>query len=58
MLSLTCPGTAGIVDQKYDELKWESSIISAMTQTAAIHYERMWKSEQRNVQALRSRDKR
>jgi len=31
---LTCPGTVGIGDQKYDELKWESSIISAMTKNA------------------------
>lgn len=29
MSSLTCPGTVGTGDQKYDELKWESSIISA-----------------------------
>lgn len=28
LLRPTCPGTVGIGDQKYDELKWESSIIS------------------------------
>lgn len=26
----TCPCTVGTGDQKYDELKWESSIISAI----------------------------
>lgn len=27
----TCPCTVGTGDQKYDELKWESSIISVIT---------------------------